>query len=247
MIVKLTLQYDGTTYAGWQRQKGQASIQGLVEDALAPIAGAPVVVHAAGRTDAGVHALGQVASVSLDASIVERLGEATLQRAVNAVLPPEIRVVGIDRAADDFHARFSARAKTYEYRIVNAPIVSPFEYRYVWHLPHPLDTGAMARAAAILVGRHDFAAFQATGSIVHTTVREISALEVRAEPPRLTLVVRADGFLRHMVRTIAGTLVEVGSGRRGSETLRATLETRDRSQSGPTAPAHGLFLVSVEY
>jgi tRNA pseudouridine38-40 synthase len=245
-VLKLTLQYDGTNYAGWQRQKGQVSIQGLLEDALAPIAGAPVVVHGAGRTDAGVHALGQVASVSLETLILARLDEPAVQRALNAVLPPDVRVWAVERAADDFHARYSARAKSYEYRIVNAPFVSPFDHRYAWHLPRPVDVEAMRRAASALVGRHDFAAFQATGSAVKTTMREVYSLEVRHEPPLIMLRVRADGFLRHMVRTIVGTLAEVGSGRL-PERMPAVLASRDRGQAGPTAPAHGLFLLSVDY
>jgi tRNA pseudouridine38-40 synthase len=242
-ILKLTLQYDGTAYAGWQRQKDQVSVQGLVEDALAPIAGGPVTVHGAGRTDAGVHALGQIASVSLETT----LDCGTLQRAMNAVLPADVRVSSVEAAPDGFHARFSARAKTYEYRIITGPFVSPFEHRYAWHLPYPLDVEGMRRAAGSLVGRHDFAAFQGSGSAVKSTEREVFSLAIAHDPPRLAVRVRADGFLRHMVRAIAGTLVEVGGGRLPPTAIPEVLAARDRARAGPTAPAHGLFLISVEY
>src|SRR6185503_14673372 len=154
--LKLTVQYDGTNYVGWQRQATGTSIQGLLEDAFEPIAGTRITVHGAGRTDAGVHALGQVASVSFPAAHEP----AVVARALNAVLPTDVRVLSIEDAPAEFHARFSAVGKTYEYRIVNAPIVSPFLVRHVWHVPNRLDTDAMKRASAHLVGTHDFAAFQ---------------------------------------------------------------------------------------
>ena len=244
--LKLTIEYDGTNYVGWQRQATGLSIQGLLEDALAPIEGTPVTVHGAGRTDAGVHATGQVAS----ARLTRQLSESTLARAVNAVLPQDVRVVAVEAAADTFHAQFSARAKTYEYRIVNAPCVSAFLHRYVWHVPQPLNLTAMRSAAAALIGRHDFAAFQGAGSNVATTVRTILTLELEdgggfAQP--IVLRITGDGFLRHMVRTIAGTLVEVGVGRWQASRLQAILEARDRACAGPTAPPHGLFLTHVAY
>ena len=240
---KLTIQYDGTDYVGWQRQAAGTSIQGLIEDAVQPIEGAPVTVIGAGRTDAGVHALAQVASVSLTAAI----DDGALQRALNAVLPASVRVVKVERMPPGFHARFSARAKTYEYRIVNAPFVSPFEHRYVWHLPHPLNVAAMRDAARAFVGTHDFAAFQGTGTDVKTTERTITAVEVDFDEPHLSIEVCADGFLRHMVRTMVGTLVEVGTGRAAPESVAEVLASRDRARAGPTAPARGLFLVSVDY
>jgi tRNA pseudouridine38-40 synthase len=240
---KVTLQYDGTDYVGWQRQASGVSIQGLIEDALAPIEGGPVTVTGAGRTDAGVHALAQVASVSLETP----LDTAALQRALNAILPPEVRVVDVERVADEFHARFSARAKTYEYRIVNGPFLSPFERRYAWHLVHPLNVAAMQEAAAALLGAHDFAAFQGAGSAAKTTVRDVTTLEVDFDSPHLSVVATADGFLRHMVRTIVGTLVEVGAGRREPSWVADVLASRDRARAGPTAPPQGLFLVSVDY
>jgi len=210
--LKITLQYDGTNYVGWQRQATGTSIQGLLEDALQPIAGTRITVHGAGRTDAGVHALAQVASVSFPGA----LEPSVLARALNAVLPTDVRVLSVEDAPQDFHARFSATGKTYEYRIVNAPIVSPFLVRYVWHVPNALDVDAMKRAAIHLVGAHDFAAFQTAGSDVASSERTIKAIDwVDGDRPDVPLVIRVngDGFLRHMVRNIAGTLVEIGVGR----------------------------------
>jgi len=244
--LKFLIQYDGTDYVGWQRQPSGPSIQAVLEDALAPIEGAPTTIHGAGRTDAGVHALGQVAS----ATVVNSLDERTLARAMNAVLPADVRVLAIEEAAPDFHARFQARAKTYEYRIVNAPFVSVFLRRYAWHVPQPLDIEAMRTAAGPLVGTHDFAGFQGTGTFAKTTVRSILSLDVEDGAGfDLPLVIRisGDGFLRHMVRNIVGTLVEVGVGRWDPWRLLAILESLDRSQAGRTAPPQGLFLTEVLY
>ena len=244
--LRLTLEYDGADYVGWQRQPTGASIQGALEQALAPMHGGPVTVHGAGRTDAGVHASGQVASVVL----ASHLDDATIGRALNAALPATIRVLAVATAAADFHARFSATAKTYEYRIVNAPLVSAFLHRYVWHVSQPLDIEAMRTAAGPLIGTHDFAGFQGTGSSVPTTERTILALDLEAgagfDLP-LVLRITGDGFLRHMVRNIAGTLVEVGRGRWDPWRPVTILESRDRAAAGPTAPPHGLFLTHVAY
>lgn len=244
--LKLTLQYDGTDYVGWQRQGNGASIQGLLEAALARFDGAPVTVHGAGRTDAGVHALGQVASITVATGVAS----STLTRALNAVLPPDVRVASVDEVPSDFHARFSAVGKLYEYRIVNGPFVSPFLHRYAWHIAPPLDLGAMRDASARVVGRHDFTAFEGAGSTARSSVRTIRAIEWHeGHAPDLPLVMRieGDGFLRHMVRTIVGTLVGVGSGRWPAGAVSDILAGRDRSQAGPTAPAKGLFLVGVKY
>lgn len=243
MIFKITLQYDGTDYVGWQRQATGVSIQGLIEDALAPIAGQPVPVAGAGRTDAGVHALGQVAS----AAFQTRLDPDVLRRALNAVLPADVRAALVEPAADDFHARFSASFKTYEYRIANGPFVSPFDYRYRWHVPQRLEVDAMRQAAGRLVGQHDFAAFRAVGSEVKTTVRHLARLDVLAGGSEVRVVATADGFLRHMVRAIVGTLVDVGLRRMPLARVSEVLESRNRAQAGATAPPAGLFLVSVEY
>jgi tRNA pseudouridine38-40 synthase len=244
--LKLTLQYDGTNYVGWQRQPTASSIQGLVEDALAPIEGRAVTVHGAGRTDAGVHALGQVASVRL----VATLDPATLGRALNAVLPDDVRIIAVDEMPPSFHARFDARAKTYEYRILNAAFADAFAFRYAWHVPMPLDLERMRVAAAALLGRHDFAAFQGSGSLVQSTERTIETIEWEAggsfDRP-LTFRVTGDGFLRHMVRNIVGTLVDVGTGRLAPARVSEILESRSRQEAGPTAPSRGLFLVRVRY
>ncbi len=246
MNVRLTVQYDGTNYVGWQRQDSGVSIQSLLEDALEPIEGARVTVHGAGRTDAGVHALAQVASTTLTTS----LACATLVRALNAVLPADVRVLGLEQAESDFHARFSATGKTYEYRFVDVPVVSPFVHRYVWHVRQPLNLEAMQEAALPLVGTHDFAAFQGAGSAVASTVRTVRAIDWeagRAHDRPIVMRIEGDGFLRHMVRNIVGTLVEVGVGRLAVPETRDILASRDRARAGPTAPPQGLFLVRVMY
>jgi tRNA pseudouridine38-40 synthase len=244
--LKITLRYDGTNYVGWQRQASGTSIQGLLEDALEPIAGTRVTVHGAGRTDAGVHALAQVASVAFGGT----LEAPVLVRALNAVLPPDVRVLSIEDVPPDFHARFSAVGKIYEYRIVNAPIVSPFLVRYAWHVTHPLDVDAMKTASTHLTGAHDFAAFQGAGWNTGSSQRTIRSIEWKTghgyDAP-LVCRIGGDGFLRHMVRNVVGTLIEIGVGRWTSDTIVEILASRDRSRAGPTAPAHGLFLVDVEY
>jgi tRNA pseudouridine38-40 synthase len=241
---KVVLAYDGTGFVGWQRQAAGVSIQGLLEDALRELDAREVPVTGAGRTDAGVHALGQVAGFALDRT----LAPAAVVRALNARLPGSVRVLDAEDAPASFHARFDARSKTYRYRIWSGAVLSPFERRYAWHLPGALDVDAMAAAARLLEGRHDFAAFQASGSATKTTEREIFHSAIR-HPPSATIdyEIRGDGFLRHMVRTIAGTLAEIGRGRRPAESMLDVLASRDRSQAGPTAPASGLFLVGVEY
>jgi tRNA pseudouridine38-40 synthase len=241
--IKLTLAYDGTRFVGWQRQAEGESIQGLLEDALARFEGASVDVHGAGRTDAGVHALGQVAS----ARVTFTHDTATLARALNALLPEDIRVVDVAEAAPDFHARFHARSKTYQYEMRTTPVSTPFDRAYVWHLPEPLDLNAMRQAAAVLVGTHDFAAFQSTGSETSSTVRRLSRSELFAGDGLLRYEIAGDGFLRHMVRAIVGTLVEIGRGRRPLSTMADLVAGGTRADAGATAPARGLFLVRVDY
>jgi tRNA pseudouridine38-40 synthase len=244
--LKFTIQYDGTDYVGWQRQPNGVSIQELIEDALAPIEGGAVTLHGAGRTDAGVHALGQVASATLSS----QLAPETLARALNAVLPPAVRILAADEMPSSFHARFSAKTKAYEYRIVNAPVVSPFRYRYAWHIPYTLHVEAMQRGVIPLRGRHDFAAFQGAGSSVASTERTILSFDIIEDwgaDGSLVMRVTGDGFLRHMVRNMVGTLVEVGAGRREAADVKAILDSRDRSRAGSTAPPHGLFLTEVTY
>lgn len=253
--LKITLAYDGAAYVGWQRQANGRSVQACLESALAPFDVEPVTVVGAGRTDAGVHALGQVASVRL----AHPIAPVGLLRAANAALPADIRVVAVEAVAHDFHARFSATAKTYRYRLLGGMVTSPFEGRYGWHIPGPLDHEAMVDAGRLLVGEHDFAAFQAAGSSVRTTIRTL--LHVTVSPPAsglwssvngvgetvTTIEVRGTGFLRHMVRILVGTLVEVGQGIRDRESVARALGVATRDVAGQTAPPRGLFLVQVEY
>ena len=243
--LKLTVSYDGTRYVGWQRQAEGNSVQGVLEEALARFEGRAVTVQGAGRTDAGVHALGQVASVQ----VTFTHDTATLLRALNAQLPEDVRVRAIEECGDEFHARFNATSKTYRYLLRNAAISDPFERAHVWHIPQPLDVAAMQRAAQLLVGTHDFAAFQSVGTDVSGTVRTIvrSTLELRDTSGLLAYEVTGNGFLRHMVRAIVGTLVEVGRGWREADSMATLLQGRDRGEAGRTAPAHGLFLVRVDY
>jgi len=241
--IKLTIAYDGTGFVGWQRQESGDSIQALIEDALATIEGHVVTLHGAGRTDAGVHALAQVASARIGAA----LDDSTLTRALNAHLPPAIRVDGVETVPDDFHARFSATGKTYEYRVWNGPAMPPFMRLYAWHVPQPLDVAKMNAASRAIVGEQDFAAFQGTGGRTHSTVRRVTSAEWRANGAAVTFAICGQGFLRHMVRSLAGTLIEVGHGRRPVDDLARLVAAPERSDAGRTAPPHGLFLVSVLY
>src|SRR5918995_5675838 len=225
--LKLTLAYDGTRFVGWQKQASGESIQGLLEAALARLEGAPVTAHGAGRTDAGVHAEGQVAS----ARVTFAHDAATVIRALNAVLPPDVRVIAVEDAAGDFHARFRARAKSYRYQLANVPVMSPFVRAYAWHVPERLDVAAMRNAAATLVGTHDFAAFQSTGSDVATTERTLTRSELVDRSGLLAYEVSGNGFLRHMVRAIVGTLVEIGRGGRPSNDVQALLAGGSRSEA----------------
>ena len=240
---KLTLAYDGTAFAGWQMQSGQRTVQGVLEDALYPIDGERVVVHAAGRTDAGVHAAGQVVSFTLSSGI----DCGALLRAVNVRLPEDVRVMRADEAPAGFNARFSARRKTYRYVLFNGDVVPPPLRHVVLHVPQALDVDAMQAAASVLVGEHDFSAFQASGGDVITSRREIAVSQVSREREQVTYEVTGSGFLRHMVRNIVGTLVDIGHGRRPIEDMARVLASRDRGQASATAPARGLTLWSVEY
>ena len=248
---KFTLAYDGGAYVGWQRQTNGTSVQSCLELALAPFNSESVTLVGAGRTDAGVHALAQVVSVRLSHPIEP----ATLLRAANARLPEDVRVLETEVVPDDFHARFSATDKTYRYRLLGGPVTSPFERRYGWHMPGRLDYASMAAAGRLLVGEHDFAAFQAIGSDVRTTIRTL--FELNVGPPVdgawgsgdtvATIDVRGSGFLRHMVRIIVGTLVEVGLGKRDSAAVADAIRLAVRPAAGQTAPPQGLFLVRVGY
>ena len=242
--IKLTVAYDGTGYVGWQRQAAGESIQGLLEDALSTIDGRPVTVHGAGRTDAGVHATGQVGS----ARIACAHDEGTLLRALNANLPPAVRVFDVRVMPGDFHARFSATGKAYEYRIWNGPAVPPTLRLYTWHVPQPLDVTLLQQASDDIPGEHDFAAFQGAGSTTHTSVRRVaSARWLRGADGSLVFEIAGEGFLRYMVRSLVGTLVEIGHRRRDPASVAQLFQSGDRSGAGRTAPPEGLFLVKVEY
>ncbi len=243
---KVVLAYDGTDFHGWQVQPDRVTVQGELRDALARITGEEVLPQGSGRTDAGVHALGQVASFALAAPIPE----ANLARALNRTLPTAIRVLSATRVASDFHARHSAQAKTYEYRIFRGEICPPWQTRYVYALNAPLNVDAMQLAATRVLGDHDFTSFAATDSDSTDSrgnVRCLHASQWIQEPPLLLYRVRGNGFLHHMVRNLVGTFLEVGRGNLGETDIPAILESRARERAGPRAPARGLFLVNVDY
>jgi tRNA pseudouridine38-40 synthase len=244
--IKIEVSYDGTDYHGWQVQPGLPTIQGTLEQVLSEIEGKPVQVAGSGRTDAGVHALAQVAAFSIENPIPA----ANLLRAANRLLPYDIRIVRVEEVDADFHPRFDAKAKTYEYRIFRGEICPPFERRYVYHHAYPLDIEAMIRLAPLLEGEHDFTAFAASDDrdeLGGSKVRSIFCSRLALENDRLIYRVRGSGFLKHMVRNVVGVLLEAGKG----NVDEAGLLTRLRSDSGilpgPTAPSRGLFLISVEY
>jgi tRNA pseudouridine38-40 synthase len=254
--IKLTLAYDGTDFRGWQIQPGQPTIQGALTDVVEKLTQRRLTIHGAGRTDAGVHASGQVAHFKTQSELTA--GE--FQRAFNALLPHAIRVAAAEEVGPDFHARWNAVSKTYHYRIYRGHVVPPFEWRYVQHDPYPLDFAAMAEAARIFEGEHDFTSFAASsGSEQDDRERTVTRVIYRSEllcsrgddasspAEQWVYVVRGRSFLRYMVRKMMGTLVDVGRGRLKSADISKLFELRDRSKSGPTMPAHGLCLAQVEY
>src|SRR2546421_2246366 len=247
---KLTIAYDGTDFHGWQIQAQRPTIQGEIVGVLRRMTQENVVLHAAGRTDAGVHALGQVGSFRTQS----QLSAQEFQRALNALLPPAIRIAAAEQVGPDFNARWSARAKTYRYRIYRGKVVPPMLWRYVLHYPFPLDEDAMRDAAARFVGTHDFASFAAsTGSEEddkeRSTEREIYSTELARSPDaeELVFTVRGRSFLRYMVRKMIGTLLDVGRGKLQPADIDRLYELRDRSKSGPTVPPQGLCMVCVEH
>jgi tRNA pseudouridine38-40 synthase len=244
--IKIEIAYDGTDYHGWQVQPGLPTIQGTLEAVIGEIEGRTVAVAGSGRTDAGVHALAQVAAFTIENPIpVENL-----KRAVNRLLPADIRVTRAEEVALEFNPRFDAKSKTYEYRIFRGEICPPFERRYVKHHPYPLNVDEMIRLAPLLDGEHDFTAFAATDErdeLGASKVRTIFCSRVTAEGDRLIYRVTGSGFLKHMVRNIVGVLLEVGKGNVDRAGLVARLEPGCGIPPGPTAPARGLFLVSVKY
>ncbi len=243
MLIKLTLEYEGSNYAGWQRQAQHDTIQGRIETALKTIFEQPVQVHGAGRTDTGVHARGQVAAIELPRAFEP----AELKRALNALLPDEIVILAATTAPPDFDPRRSARSRVYEYRILNRAQPSVFERRYAWHVADQLALRRMNDAARVFVGAHDFAAFRKTGSEEKSTVRRVSASKWRREDDHLIYRIEANSFLRHQVRTMVGAMVECGRSRLDAETIAAILNGRDRARAPAAAPPHGLYLVEVRY
>lgn len=244
-FLKLTIAYDGTDFAGWQVQPNARTIQQTLEDALQTITGEQIRVTASGRTDAGVHAYGQVVSLATESS----LSADVLCRALNANTPHDLVVLDVAEASDGFHAIRDAVRKRYRYVIHNNPLPDVFSRAYAWHIPQPLDLDSMRGAAKLLIGTRDFASFQAAGSDRATTVRTVSELQITCDEltSRILMEVEADGFLYMMVRNIVGSLVEIGRGNHPVDWISEVLAARDRRLAGATAPPHGLFLVSVDY
>jgi len=246
---KIVLQYDGTEFHGWQIQDDLRTVQGELTRALSLIDGRSVNVHGSGRTDAGVHAEGQVASVEIQREITA----GKLRAAINGNVGRDLRVLVVETAADDFHARYSAIEKTYVYRIVNGPVISPFWWRYAHHEGRELDLDRMRQGAELFCGKHDWTAFSAAQSDVEDRVRTVTQIEILDRPDErsrgsmIEIRVSADGFLRYMVRAMTGALMAVGRGELDNDEIRAALETGTRPIAAATAPACGLTLLSVRY
>jgi len=239
----MTLAYDGTAYRGFQLQPGEDTIQARLESALSQMAKEPIRVTAAGRTDSGVHAWAQVAHFRLPRPILSR----GILAGLNSMLPEDIRVREVEEAAEGFHARFDARSKTYRYHLDRSSVPSPLRCRYTLHYPHPLDRKALDEGAALILGERDFAAFRASSCNARTTIRICTASRFLDEGEELVFEIEATGFLHHMVRSLVGTLLEVGRGKREPSALESVFASRRRSEAGPTAPAKGLHLVKVTY
>jgi tRNA pseudouridine38-40 synthase len=243
MRFRVTLEYDGTNYSGWQLQNGQDSIQGRIEAALAQLFGVSVRLYGAGRTDAGVHARGQIAAFT-SPRVIDPI---ELNRALNALLPHDIAVREAAIATEDFDPRRSARSRIYEYRILNRSVRSAFAFRYAWLIREPLDFDLMQWAAAQFIGEHDFAAFRTLGSDEKTTVRRVDRSEWRREDDTLIYRVEASAFLRHMVRTMVALMVEIGRGKLSPDAVGELIASRDRAIAPAAAPACGLCLMEVRY
>ena len=241
---KIIVSYDGTRYNGWQKQKNvESTIQGKLEALLTRLAGKEVTVQGSGRTDAGVHALGQVANFRMDTE----LSEGELFQAMNQYLPEDIAVLELKTASDRFHSRLSAVGKTYCYRIYTGEAKPVFDRKYVWQLPERPDVSRMRKAATFLLGQHDFRSFCGNKHMNKSTIRRLDRIEIVEDGEELRLVFEGNGFLQNMVRILTGTLVECGLGERSPEEMKEILEARDRSASGQMAPARGLTLVEVRY
>ncbi len=248
--IKLVISFDGTDYRGWQRQENGATIQAEIERATTLICNRTTVLHGAGRTDAGVHALGMTAHFQTESTIKIM----PLLKGLNSLLPHAIRILEVKEESTEFHARFSARAKTYRYGVYNGPIECPLKRRYRTHCPYPLSTEAISACLEAITGTHDFSSFEASGTrdkkqvTGRGAVRTLFAAELRQpEPDFFHFILTGDGFLRHMVRNIVGTLLEVGRGKRTVENFNLLLAQRDRNLAGATAPARGLTLMAVHY
>ncbi len=244
MNYRLLLQYDGTDFHGWQIQEGRRTVQGELTHALSIIEGRSVNVHGSGRTDAGVHAEGQVASVEIQREITA----VKLRAAINGNIGRDVRVLSCEVVSDDFHARYSALEKTYIYRIVNGPVISPFWWRYAYHDARELDLERMKDVGELFCGEHDWTAFSAAQSDVEDRVRTVTRVEISERPESLIEIrVSASGFLRYMVRAMAGTLMAVGRGELDRDAIAEALQTGVRPKAAVTAPACGLTLLSVRY
>ncbi|MBC2712490.1 MAG: tRNA pseudouridine(38-40) synthase TruA [Desulfosarcina sp.] len=241
---KLIIEYDGTDFHGWQRQKNDRTVQETIEKALTVMTREKVTVIGSGRTDAGVHALGQVASFKTRS----RLNATAFFNGLNSLLPDDVVIRSCDQMPDTFHARFDVKSKRYRYHILNRTIAPAIGRQFVWHIRKPLDISAMSEAAGTLLGTHDFKAFEGTGSPRDHTIRTVTAATIKETGGgNLTYDIEANGFLRFMVRNIVGTLVEVGLGKISSKNVQEILQSKDRSRAGATAPPQGLFLVDVTY
>ena len=249
MNYRLLIQYDGTDFHGWQVQEGSRTIQGELERVIGMIEDAEVKVVGSGRTDAGVHADGQVANVRLN----RKFTPERLKHAINGNMWRDIRIMKCEEAPEEFHARFSARSKTYVYRVINAPVMSPFWRRFAHHEARPLDVGRMNDAARFFLGEHDWTAFSSAQADGDDRVRNVTDFTVesrwddRAQGVMIEFRISAKGFLRYMVRSIVGTLLEVGRGEKDSDTIQTAIVTRDRDLAGKTASAQGLTLLRVDY
>jgi tRNA pseudouridine38-40 synthase len=241
--IKLTIEYDGTNYSGWQLQNGQDSVQARIEAALEKIFASLVRVRASGRTDAGVHARAQVAALTLP----RPFKPAVLQRALNAILPSDIVILNSEAVDDSFDPRRHATARVYEYRILNQTWPSAFERRYAWLVREPLDLDRLNNEARAFIGEHDFAAFRSLGTQVRSTIRQVRSSQWRRQGTHFTYRVEANSFLRHMVRTMVATMIEVARGKMKSGAVAELLEHRERSMAPAAAPPQGLFLIEVRY
>jgi tRNA pseudouridine38-40 synthase len=241
--IKITVEYDGTNYCGWQVQPNGESIQAVLERAIATFLGKYTRITGSGRTDAGVHALGQVANFHSE----KEFDPHRIRRALNALTPDDIAIKSVEVVLDSFDARRDGRSRVYEYHILNRPTASPFYLNRAWHLHEPLDVTVMAAATACLIGKHDFSSFRAAGCEATHPVREVYDAKLEQRGELLVYTIEATAFLRHMVRNIVGTLAEVGRSLRTPQSFSDLLKARDRTKAGPTAPPHGLYLVEVKY